>query len=89
MFPVYLALVPLFFQVNNLHLLNTYQGLVLVYTAFSMPFTVFFLHSFFRTLPTETMAVAHSRHLRNSRLRFVMLDRGSNGGYEAYCHPFG
>ncbi|WP_370385131.1 carbohydrate ABC transporter permease [Catenulispora sp. GAS73] len=58
MFPVYLALVPLFFQVNNLHMLNTYQGLVLVYAAFSMPFTVFFLHAFFRTLPTAVFEAA-------------------------------
>lgn len=52
MFPVYLALVPLFFVVKNLGMLNTFQGLILVYIAYSLPFTVFFLHSFFRTLPT-------------------------------------
>lgn len=52
MFPVYLALVPLFFVVKNLGMLNTFQGLILVYIAHSLPFTVFFLHSFFRTLPT-------------------------------------
>jgi N-acetylglucosamine transport system permease protein len=52
MFPVYLALVPLFFVVKNLGMLNTFQGLVLVYIAYSLPFTVFFMHAFFRTLPT-------------------------------------
>ena len=30
---------------------STYQGLILVYAAYSLPFTVFFLHAFFRTLP--------------------------------------
>jgi len=58
MFPVFLAIVPLFFVVQNLGMLSTYQGLILVYTAYSLPFTVFFMHSFFRTLPTEIAEAA-------------------------------
>jgi N-acetylglucosamine transport system permease protein len=57
-FPVFLALVPLFFVVQQLGLLGTYPGLILVYTAYAVPFTVFFLHSFFRTLPTEVAEAA-------------------------------
>jgi N-acetylglucosamine transport system permease protein len=53
MFPVFLALVPLYFLVNDLHLLATYQGLSLVYIAYSLPFTIFFLTAFFKTLPAE------------------------------------
>jgi N-acetylglucosamine transport system permease protein len=52
-FPIFLALVPLFFVVKNLGMLNTYQGLILVYIAYSLPFTVFFLAAFFKTLPKE------------------------------------
>lgn len=52
MFPVFLALVPLFFVVRNLGLLGTLPGLSIVYAAYSLPFTVFFLTAFFRTLPT-------------------------------------
>lgn len=51
MFPVFLALVPLFFVVQGLGLLNSYAGLILVYTAYSMPFSVLFLAAFFRSLP--------------------------------------
>ncbi len=58
MFPVFLAIVPLFFVVQNLGMLSTYQGLILVYVAYSLPFTVFFMHSFFRTLPTEIAEAA-------------------------------
>lgn len=63
MFPVFLALVPLFFVVNNTSAipglgLNSYLSLALVYTAFSMPFTVFFLTAFFRTLPTAVEEAA-------------------------------
>src|SRR5215216_3125872 len=53
MFPVFLALVPLYFLVNDLDLLATYQGLILVYIAYSLPFTIFFLTAFFKTLPIE------------------------------------
>ena len=57
-FPVFLALVPLFFVVQQLGLLGTYPGLILVYAAYAVPFTVFFLHAFFRTLPTEIAEAA-------------------------------
>jgi N-acetylglucosamine transport system permease protein len=52
-FPLFLALVPLYFVTQQLHLLDTYQGLILVYVAFSLSFTIFFLTNFFRTLPKE------------------------------------
>ncbi len=58
MFPIFLALVPLFFVVRNLQMLSTYHGLILVYTAYSLPFSIFFLTSFFRTLPTEVAEAA-------------------------------
>lgn len=58
MFPVFLALVPLFFVVRDLHLLGTLHGLILVYTAYSLPFTIFFLTGFFRTLPSEVAEAA-------------------------------
>jgi N-acetylglucosamine transport system permease protein len=53
MFPVFLALVPLYFLVNDLNMLATYQGLMLVYIAYSLPFTIFFLTAFFKSLPSE------------------------------------
>ena len=53
LFPIFMALVPLFFLAKDLQLLNTFLGLSLVYTAYSLPFTIFFLTGFFRTLPSE------------------------------------
>jgi N-acetylglucosamine transport system permease protein len=58
MFPVFLALVPLFFVVKNLGLLGTLPGLSVVYAAYSLPFTVFFLTAFFRTLPASVAEAA-------------------------------
>jgi N-acetylglucosamine transport system permease protein len=58
LFPVFLALIPLFSLVNSLGMLNTFQGLILVYIAYSLPFTVFFLTGFFKTLPSELYEAA-------------------------------
>lgn len=52
-FPLFLALVPLYFVTQKLNLLDTYHGLILVYVAFSLSFTTFFLINFFKTLPKE------------------------------------
>lgn len=57
-FPVFLAIVPLFFVLKNIGLLNTLPGLIIVYVAFALPFTVFFLFSFFKALPGEIAEAA-------------------------------
>ncbi|WP_163542417.1 carbohydrate ABC transporter permease [Occultella kanbiaonis] len=57
-FPVFLAIVPLFFILRNIGLLNTLPGLILTYVAFALPFTVFFLYSFFKGLPEEIAEAA-------------------------------
>ncbi|MGJ5891933.1 carbohydrate ABC transporter permease [Streptomyces niveiscabiei] len=72
-FPVILALVPLFYVVNNLGLLNTIHGLILVYIAYSLPFTVFFLTAFFRTLPTSVAEAAFVDGASHSRTFFQIM----------------
>jgi len=57
-FPIFLAIVPLFFILKNTHLINTLPGLIMVYVAFALPFTVFFLYAFFRTLPDDVYEAA-------------------------------
>lgn len=57
-FPIFLAIVPLFFVLKNIGLLNTLPGLIATYVAFAFPFTVFFLYPFFRALPQEIAEAA-------------------------------
>lgn len=57
-FPIFLAIVPLFFVLKNIGLLATLPGLIIAYVAFALPFTVFFLYSFFRSLPGEISEAA-------------------------------
>jgi multiple sugar transport system permease protein len=53
MFPPIAVAPPLFLIMKWLHLLNTYPALIIPYTAFGMPLTVWTLTSFFRELPLE------------------------------------
>ena len=58
LFPVMLALVPLFFLLQSFGILDTHFGLILVYIAYSLPFTIFFMTGFLKTLPTELLEAA-------------------------------
>ncbi|MFR9797599.1 carbohydrate ABC transporter permease [Streptomyces sp. MS06] len=79
-FPIMLALVPLFYVVNNMGLLNTLPGLILVYIAYSLPFTVFFLTAFFRTLPSSVAEAAFVDGASHTRTFFqIMLPMAKPG----------
>jgi len=51
--PIQAILIPLFLFANKLHLLDSLFGLIVVYVGTSLPFTVFLLTGFFRSIPTE------------------------------------
>ncbi len=51
--PIWLYLVPLFFLWRQLNLLNSYIGLILIYTALNAPFSIFLLRSYLVSLPKE------------------------------------
>jgi ABC-type glycerol-3-phosphate transport system permease component len=53
MIPIQLAIVPLFFEMKNIGLLNSRPGLFLVYLAFGFPFSIFVLTGFFKSLPSS------------------------------------
>jgi ABC-type glycerol-3-phosphate transport system permease component len=56
--PAQLAIVPLFFELRSVGLLNSRLGLVLVYTANGLPFAIFILAGFFRSLPRSLYEAA-------------------------------
>jgi raffinose/stachyose/melibiose transport system permease protein len=58
MMPFRLAIVPLFLLLNNLGLVDSRFGLILVYAATGIPFSVFILSAFFRQLPQELSEAA-------------------------------
>jgi multiple sugar transport system permease protein len=51
--PQQMVIVPIFTLFRSLNLLNSYVGLILLHTAFGLPWQVLFLRNFFATLPIE------------------------------------
>jgi raffinose/stachyose/melibiose transport system permease protein len=51
--PIFVVITPLYQVMQQLHLLDSYLGIVLAYTAVTMPFAVFFFAGFLRTVPPE------------------------------------
>ena len=56
--PQQMVIVPIFTLFSNLSLLNNYVGLILLHTAFGLPWQVLFLRNFFSTLPIEVEEAA-------------------------------
>lgn len=53
MFPAIVTAVPLFLMMRDLRLLNTRASLIIVYTAFNLPFVVWMMRGFFADLPRD------------------------------------
>ena len=53
MFPGVLMLIPLFVTLTRLNLVNTYAGLIIVYTMAALPFSTWMLKGYFDTVPRE------------------------------------
>jgi len=58
MIPFQVMLAPIFGVVNDLHLINTYVGVILPYLAFGVPYQVFILYGFFKEVPRELSEAA-------------------------------
>jgi multiple sugar transport system permease protein len=51
--PVYATLIPLYQIMNQFHLVNTYTGVVLVYTSGFLPLSMWIMYNYFITIPRE------------------------------------
>jgi multiple sugar transport system permease protein len=51
--PPVTIVIPVYVLMRKLHMLDTYQGLILVYLAFNLPFTIWIMRGFFLDLPRE------------------------------------
>ncbi|MGK5529695.1 carbohydrate ABC transporter permease [Streptomyces sp. URMC 129] len=58
LFPTIALAAPLFLLMREIGWLNSYQGLILVYTALNVPFAVWILRNFFLGIPKEMEEVA-------------------------------
>lgn len=79
--PILVAMVPLYgvlrsgWRIGSLKipLIGTYHGLIMVYVAFALPFTVFFLMAFFRSLPREIFEAAFVDGAGHFRTFFLVM----------------
>jgi ABC-type glycerol-3-phosphate transport system permease component len=58
MLPITAIIIPLFLEMRSFNLLNTRQGLILVYVGGALPFAMFLMRAFFQTLPDELIQAA-------------------------------
>ena len=56
--PVVASILPVWILARNLHLLNTRQALVILYTGINLPLAVWMLRSFFQEVPRELIEAA-------------------------------
>ncbi len=58
MFPLILALIPLFIIFKNAGLVNTYWSVILIYTVLNLPFATWMFEGFFDAIPREVEEAA-------------------------------
>jgi ABC-type glycerol-3-phosphate transport system permease component len=56
--PPVVLIVPIYVEMVNLHLIDTYWSVILLYTALNMPFNVYLMTAYFRALPPELIEAA-------------------------------
>ncbi len=74
MFPIILALIPLFIIFRILQLVDTYWSVILIYAAFQLPFATWMFRSFFDSIPRDLEEAAMLDGCsRIQALRYVVL----------------
>lgn len=73
MLPIRLGIVPLFLLMKSLNLVDTRLALVLTYVANGMPFAVFVLTGFLRTLPKELEEAARLDGCGEFRIFYLVM----------------
>jgi ABC-type glycerol-3-phosphate transport system permease component len=56
--PPLLLMVPIYVEMVRLNLLNTYWSVILLYTALNLPFNVYLMTAYFRTVPDDLIEAA-------------------------------
>ena len=53
MIPTCLLVIPYYILQRDLHIINTYQGLIIAYVAYTLPFATWMLTGYFRSIPRD------------------------------------
>jgi len=71
--PQQMTIIPIFFMLNNMRLLNTYLGLILVHSSWGIPWITFFLRNYFLLLPKELEEIARVDGATNKQIFFKVV----------------
>jgi raffinose/stachyose/melibiose transport system permease protein len=72
--PPVVMVIPLFIMFTNLQLVNTYECTILIYAGLTLPFSVYMLTNFFRSIPNELIESALTDGARHMMiLRRIVL----------------
>jgi multiple sugar transport system permease protein len=53
MLPVIVIIIPLYLLMQTLHMMDTWHGLIILYSGFMLPTVIWIMHSYFLTIPRE------------------------------------
>jgi len=53
MFPATMLLLPLYIMISKLHLVNSFLGLIIMYSASALPFCIWLMKGYYDTIPTS------------------------------------
>jgi ABC-type glycerol-3-phosphate transport system permease component len=71
--PPLLLMVPIYVQMSQLHLINTYWSVIFLYTALNLPFNSYLMTAFFRVLPDELVEAARMDGASTHRIFLQIL----------------
>lgn len=71
--PYQVGILPLYMQLNSFHLVNTYLGLIIVYTVYNLPFSTFIMYGFFKHVSKEIQEAAIIDGCGNFRMYFNII----------------
>jgi multiple sugar transport system permease protein len=80
MLPPIVVIVPFYLIFNEADLLDTYQGLILVYMSFSLPFAIWLLTGFFAEVPTTLDQAAAADGAKPAKILFRIVVPNSRAG---------
>lgn len=72
-FPIQIYLIPLYKAYLSVHLYNTRIGMILIYTAISIPFCVFVFRNYFLSLPDDYIEAAKIDGCSNMQIYYRIL----------------
>jgi raffinose/stachyose/melibiose transport system permease protein len=71
--PPVVLIVPIYIEMVQLHLINTYFSVILLYTAFNIPFDTFLMTAYFRSLPDDLVEAARMDNASPHQIFLMVL----------------